>query len=179
MSLGVSQSGSAFGSPHALHSGAAVRGAVSFASGHDIASVKLGGATVAHIGAASSIFARDSGTDRVAASHGGDSVVGGARDTLTGSSGSRALDALRHADSFIGAAGSETYSLGGGVGHDRIFLAGHLLAIPHSGLHVGAPPDALGAAHSGAAAHTLLTLGENTTVSVKDVTPTLGGGHFK
>jgi hypothetical protein len=175
MPVGVSPSGSHFDPrPHffdprpALLADPATQ--FSFGSGHDISSVKLGEAAAALDKASSG-----SGTDRVVASHSGDTVVGGVGDPLTGNSGSRALDALRHADSFVGAAGSETYSIGGGVVHNPIFVASHLLAITPSGL----PDPPGGTPHSGAAAHTFLTLGENTNILVKNVTPTVGGGHFK
>ena len=170
MAVAVSQLGSAFDPAHGVHANAALHGA--FAPD---GTVKLGGATVAQASATSSI----SGIDRVAASHGGATVIGGGRDALAGGSGSRALDALRHADSFIGSAGHETYSLSGGVVHDPIFTAGHLSAVTLAGLQGSDVTDLHGAASFGASAHTTLVLGESTSISVKNVTPTLGGGHFK
>lgn len=138
-------------------------GVAKFVFGNDTASVKLGGATLAHTGAVPS--GAHSAIDRVVASYGSDTAS---------SSGSHAL---RLADSHIGSAGSETYSLSGGVVHDPIFVAGHLAAISPTGVQGGFLADPV--PHSGAAAHTLINLGENTTISVKNVTPTLGGGHFK
>jgi hypothetical protein len=137
-----------------------------FVFGNDTASVKLGGATLAHTGAVSS--GAHSAIDRVVASYGSDTASSG---------GSHALYALRQADSHIGSAGSESYSLSGGVVHDPIFVASHLAAISPIGVQGGSLADSV--PHSGAAAHTLINLGENTTISVKNVTPTLGGGHFK
>ena len=158
MALGVSQ----HGGHHQYHQGTA-----SFVSGNDTVSVKLGGATLVRAGAVSSIHKGDSAIDRVVASHGSD----------TASNTSRALYALRQADSHIGSAGSATYSLSGSVVHDPIFVASHLAAISPAGEHGGSLGDTT--SHSGAAAYTLVRLGENTTISVKNVTPTLGGGHFK
>ena len=174
MAVGVSQLGSAFNPAHGVHANAALYGV--FAPD---GTVKLGGATAAQASASSSIAGANSGIDRVAASHGGATVIGGGRDALAGSSGSRTLDALRHADSFIGSAGHETYSLSGGVVHDPIFTASHLSAVTLTGLPGSDATDLHAAASFGASAHTTLMLGESTSVSVKNVTPTLGGGHFK
>ncbi len=110
---------------------------------------------------------------------GSDRVVAGHRETAVSghSAPVRAIDALRKADSFAGAAKTEAFRVSTAAVHDRIFTAGHLTA--HKAVaHVG-NSKAAHTEHTASPAHSLVSVGEGTKIIIRDVTPTVGGGHFK
>jgi len=111
---------------------------------------------------------------------GSDRVVSGHRETAVSGHNApvRAIDALRKADSFAGAAKTEAFRVHTAAVHDRIFTAGHLTA--HKAVaHLSGGKAAAHTEHSASPAHSLISVGEGTKIIIRDVTPTVGGGHFK
>ncbi len=164
--IGVSQTGSVYDPSYGLHAHVALRASIG----------PTGETTTIKLGSVTAFKGSDPGRDRIVGTHSAASLAGAAPNPTARSAGDGALEALRHADSFAGSAGAAAYSISGSVVHDRIFAAA--LSAVHVDLQAVAAPGTLGAS-SGTAGHALFTLGESTTVSMKDVTPTLGGGHFK
>jgi len=91
----------------------------------------------------------------------------------------RALNALRHADSFAGGHGAHSYSVSSVAVHDRIFTASHISAVKFgantTGGHIG---HSTVQTHSGAS-HVTISVGEGTKLLVKDFSPSVGSGHLK